>query len=73
LNELQPIWPLDTLLNPKKIIELKKIKQCYYLWKKCFGKDNERVNEWNAQAKEIIEQQNQCKIVIGKFVESHEV
>jgi hypothetical protein len=25
LNELQPIWPLDTLLSPEKSVELKKI------------------------------------------------
>jgi hypothetical protein len=46
LNELHLIWPLATLLNPKKL-ELKKIKQRYYLWKKCSGKNNELVNEWN--------------------------
>jgi hypothetical protein len=27
LNELRLIWPLDTLLSPKKLVELKKIKQ----------------------------------------------
>jgi len=27
LNELQLIWPLDTLLNLEKLVELKKIKQ----------------------------------------------
>jgi len=47
LNELRSIWLLETLLNPEELIELKKIKHCYCLWKKCFGRDNEHVNEWN--------------------------
>jgi hypothetical protein len=46
-NELWPIWPLDILEIPKELVELKKIKQQHYLWMKCFGKNNERVSEWN--------------------------
>ncbi len=47
LKELRPIWPLDTLSNLEELVELKKIKQRYYMWKKCYGKDNECVMEDN--------------------------
>jgi hypothetical protein len=47
LNELRLIWPLDILLSPEKLVELKKIKQRYYMSKKCSRKNNECVNEWN--------------------------
>ncbi len=56
LNELRPIWPLNTLFSPEELVELKKIKQRYYLWKKCSRKDNERVSEWNARTREIVKQ-----------------
>jgi hypothetical protein len=50
LNELQPIWPLDILLSPEEFVDLKKIKQRYYLWNKCLGKDSKHVGEWNARS-----------------------
>ncbi len=62
LNELWPIWPLDILWSLEELVELKKIKQQHYLWKKCFGKDNEHVSEWNTWARKFVRQWNQCKI-----------
>jgi len=62
LNELRSIWPLETLLNPEELIELKKIKHYYYLWKKCFGRDSEHVNEWNTRAREISTWKNETKL-----------
>jgi hypothetical protein len=67
LNELRPIWPLEILLSLEELIKLKKIKHHYYLWKKCFGRDDERVIEWNAQTKEISTLKNQNRI--ESFVE----
>jgi hypothetical protein len=32
------------------------MKHHYYLWKKCFGRDDEHVTEWNAWTKEISTQ-----------------
>lgn len=69
LNELWPIWPLDTWLSLEELVELKKIKQWYYVWKKCYGKDNKRVTKWNTRTREIVEQQNQRKI--ERSIEAH--
>jgi hypothetical protein len=33
LNGLRPIWHLQILLSLEELIELKKIKHRYYLWK----------------------------------------
>ncbi len=32
------------------------------MWKKCFGKDNEHVCEWNNKVRKIFEQWNQHRI-----------
>jgi hypothetical protein len=69
LNELWPIWPLQILLSLEELIELKKIKHHYYMWKKYSRRDNEGVNEWNARAREISTQKNQNKI--ESFVEPY--
>jgi hypothetical protein len=67
LNELGPIWPLNTLLSPKELIKLKKFKHRYYLWKKYYGKNNERVSEWNTRAREIYARKNKIESSIDPY------
>jgi hypothetical protein len=58
---------LEILLNLEELIKLKKVKHHHYSWKKCFGIDDERVIEWNAQTKEISTWKNQN--IMESFVE----
>jgi hypothetical protein len=55
LNELWPLWLLQSLLSPKDIEELTTIKQIYYLWKDYFGRDDNQVVEWNSKTREVRE------------------
>ncbi len=54
-------------MSLEELIKLRKIKHHYYLWKKCFARDDEHVIEWNTQARETSTRKNQNRI--ESFVE----
>jgi hypothetical protein len=43
MNELCPIWPLEQLLCPQELVELKTIKHRYHVWKNYSERDNEHI------------------------------
>lgn len=57
LNELWPLWHVQSLLSPKDIEKLKTIKYIYYLWKDYFGRDDNQDAQWNSIKKKVRERE----------------
>jgi hypothetical protein len=55
------------------LVELKGIRECYYLWKDYFGRDNECVNEWNARAQDIYECEKCSRVFAKKSGKANEI
>lgn len=52
---------------------MKGIRECYYLWKDYFGRDNECVSEWNARAEDIFECEKCSRVFAKKFGKANEI
>jgi hypothetical protein len=66
MNEPCHVWPLEQLLCPQKLAELKGIKHRYHVWKDYSKKDNECIVKWNEKSREVYEREIYSKAIVAK-------
>ncbi len=63
MNESCVVWPLEQILCPHELAELKTIKHKYHVWKDYSKKDNEQIVEWNTKARKVRDKEI-CNIIV---------
>jgi hypothetical protein len=66
MNEPRHVWPLEQLLCPQELAKLKGIKHKYHVWKDYLERNNERIDEWSARAREVRERKIHSKVIATK-------